>query len=213
MMDEFFWRRAVVLGSAVIYWAGVSVNAARVRRQIGRSPNLKPRGTKERLLWCGWFLVIAIWMGQPLIAGSGAWPGFLQPLLSLFHPAGLVLGTALTVAGYAGTLWCYAAMGASWRIGINRREKNQLVAHGPYSLVRHPIYLFQIVMLFGALLLLPGLLSAAALAVHVGCVIVKASDEEDYLLGVHGQDYRDYCSRSGMLLPNWGRKRCDPPRP
>ncbi len=212
MIDDFFWRRAVVFGSVVLYWAGVSVNAAWVRQRIGRSPNLKPRGTREQLLWCGWFLVIALWLLHPLIAGSGGMtPGFLRPLAVLLHPVGFILGAALTVAGYAGTLWCYAAMGASWRIGINRREKNPLVAHGPYSLVRHPIYLFQIVMLFGAVLLLPGVLSLAALAIHVACVLVKAADEEAYMLAVHGQEYRNYCSRSGMLLPNLGRNRRDTP--
>jgi protein-S-isoprenylcysteine O-methyltransferase Ste14 len=210
MSDEIFWRRAVVLVSAVVYWAGVLVKARQVRRQIGRSPNLRPRGTKERLLWAGWFLVIVVWMAQPAFIGTRVVPAWLQLDSPLLRPASLVLGVLMTGAGYAGTLWCYAAMGATWRIGINRKEKNALVTRGPYSLVRHPIYLFQIVLLVGALLLLPTVLSAAILAIHVLCVFVKASDEESYLLTVHGQEYRDYLSQSGMLLPRWRRKRLPP---
>ena len=64
--------------------------------------------------------------------------------------ARLIVGRALIAAGYLGTLWCYATMGDAWRMGINRAEKNELVNRGPYPFVRHPIYLFQIVMLAGS---------------------------------------------------------------
>jgi protein-S-isoprenylcysteine O-methyltransferase Ste14 len=173
MSDEIFWRRAVVLASAVVYWAGVLVKARRVRWQIGKSPNLRPRGAKERLLWAGWFLVIAVWMVQPVLIGTRVTPVWLQLVSPLLHTSGLVLGVIMTCVGYAGTLWCYAAMGATWRIGINRREKNALVTRGPYSFVRHPIYSFQIVMLSGAMLLQPTVLSAAILGIHVLCSAIS----------------------------------------
>ena len=210
MNEDLFWRRAVVFGSALVYWAGVLIQARRVRRQIGKSPNLRPRGARERLLWAGWLVVIAIWLMQPLLLGVGGVPSWLQPPRALLQAAGLILGVILIGAGYVGTLWCYAAMGNAWRIGINRREKNALITHGPYRFVRHPIYLFQVVMLAGAMLLLPALLSAAALALHLFCVYAKASDEESYLRTVHGQEYQDYLARSGRLLPKWRTRRCPP---
>lgn len=191
--DEFFLRRAVVFGSAIIYWAGVFIQARRIRKQIGRTPNLKPRGAKEQLLWLGWLLVIATWLGQPLLLRDGDLPPIARPQL--------ILGLALVAAGYAATLWCYAAMGGAWRIGVDQREKNPLVTRGPYRTVRHPIYLFQIVMLAGALLLLPTALSLGVLAVHLICALIKGADEEKYLLTVHGEAYRAYLARTGRLLP------------
>lgn len=203
--EELFLRRAIVTGSALVYWAGVWIQARRVRHRIGRSPNLKPRGTKERLLWAGWMLVVLAWAGQPFVAG-GAEASFAWRLPSaLLHPAGFVAGLGLVLAGYAGTLWCYVAMGDAWRIGVNRKEKTALVAVGPYRFVRHPIYLFQIVMLAGALLLLPTALSLFILALHFGCVWVKALDEEIYLLGQHPETYRDYLRSTGRLLPRLGK--------
>ena len=56
--EEYFWRRAIVSASGILYWVGVLILARRVRKQIGRSPNLKPRGTKEKILWTGWMLVV-----------------------------------------------------------------------------------------------------------------------------------------------------------
>jgi protein-S-isoprenylcysteine O-methyltransferase Ste14 len=203
--EELFFRRAVVCVSALIYWAGVWFQARRVRRHIGRSANVRPRGAKEKLLWAGWVFVVAVWLIQPFFAGRAAGSQWLRFNPIVLHLPLLVLGVGLAVAGYAGTLWCYAAMGDAWRMGINRKEKNALVSRGPYRLVRHPIYALQVVMLVGAALLLPTLLSLIALAIHLLCVGIKARDEESYLLTVHGEAYRDYVSRTGRLLPKIGR--------
>jgi protein-S-isoprenylcysteine O-methyltransferase Ste14 len=203
--DALLLRQAIVFISAFVYWAGVAIQARRIRRHIGRSPNVKPRGTREKLLWIGWTIVVLAWMTQPFVVGRDVIPG-LRIYAGLSYKLALVAGGLLVLTGYAGTLWCYAAMGDAWRIGINRKEKNALVRHGPYRQVRHPIYLFQMMMLAGAACLLPTVLSLVILVVHLACVWIKARDEEIYLLGVHGQSYGDYLEQTGRLLPK-GRRR------
>jgi protein-S-isoprenylcysteine O-methyltransferase Ste14 len=199
-VDEMFWRRTVVCAGALIYWGGVHIQGRRIRRRIGRSPNLKPRNARERMLWAGWLLVVLMWIGQPFVAGRFDWPAFrIHP--ACLHPAGLFGGALLTLAGYAATIWCYVTMGSAWRIGINLKEKNRLVTEGPFRFIRHPIYAFQALMLLGAALLLPTICSAAVVLVHLLCVAVKARDEEAYLLTVHGGKYREYMGRTGRLLP------------
>ena len=205
--EELQLRRMIVCASGLIYWAGVLIQARRVRKRIGRSPNLRPRGLREKALWFGWFIVILAWIGQPLLVGGtvttpglALWPGLL-------HLMSLAVGLALVVLGYAGTLWTYAAMGDTWRIGINPNEKTALVSRGPYRWVRHPIYLLQIVMLAGAALLLPTPVSFATLALHCGCVLVKARDEEKYLIALHGGAYHEYRAHTGGLIPRFVRRR------
>jgi len=203
-----FIARAVVFTSAAAYWAGVLVEARQVRRRIGRSPNVRPRGGKERALWFGWFLVIVLWFSLPFLTGRGE-TSWLMPVAFLRHPLAFGAGLLLIAAGHAGTYWCYAAMGDTWRMGINRREKNRLVTGGPYQRVRHPIYLLQLVLLAGAALLLPSPLAFFALGFHFVCATIKATDEESYLLALHGDEYRDILSRTGRFLPRWrpGRLR------
>ena len=207
--EELFARRAVVFGSALLYWAGVFIQARRVQRHIGRSPNVKPRGRKEILLWLGWFLIIMAWLSLPFLTGNNASSPLLRFLKCALHPAGLAVGLPVLLAGYAGTLWCYAAMGDTWRIGIDRKEKTPLVTGGPYRRVRHPIYLFQTVMLLGVVLLLPTLLSLVVMVGHLLCALAKAADEESYLLTVHGDAYRDYLAHTGRLFP---KLRGSPPK-
>ena len=208
--EELQLRRILVGASGFLYWGGVLIQARRVRKQIGRSPNLKPRGRKEKALWLGWLVVIVVWMGQPFWIGADVARAVPNVFASWWHPAGLTLGALLVGAGYAGTLWCYAAMGNTWRIGINRKEKNTLVRHGPYRLVRHPIYLFQVVMLAGAALLLPTPASCFILVLHCLCALLKAVDEEKYLTTVHGNAYRDYMAVTGRLFPRFFRSRPAP---
>ena len=206
MNDDLLFRRVVVSLSALVYWAGVWIQARRVRKQIGRSPNLKPQGAKEKMLWLGWFVVILVWLGQPfIIHRDQAVPG-LQLASWLLNSFTLASGLILVLAGYGCTLWCYRVMGNAWRIGINPREKNFLVTGGPYGTVRHPIYLFQILMLAGVVLLLPTLCSVLILVIHLVCVFIKASDEESYLRSVHGKDYEEYLARTGRLLPKLTRR-------
>ena len=200
---EFLLRRLVCFASCLIYWVGVWAQARRVRKQIGHSPNLKPHGAKEKLLWLGWFLVIAVWLVQPLLLGSAHPKPALTFFAPLLHPVGLTSGLLLVLLGYVGTLWSYVAMGDAWRIGVDTKEKNVLISRGPYRWVRHPIYSFQIVMLAGVALLLPTPVSFTVLTTHYICVLIKASDEEKYLVTVHGEAYREYLSRTGSLFPKF----------
>jgi len=200
--DPLFLNRAVVFGSAVVYWAGVLVQSRRIRRRIGRSTNSRPRGPKETLLWAGWILVVAAWLALPFLSevGQGWLPG-TAILLAPVHPLLRALGITMVVAGYTGTLWCYVAMGNAWRMGVNRTERTELVTRGPYGFVRHPIYLFQVIMVAAICLLLPSILALVVVAIHVLCVLTKAADEESHLRTLLGQTYEAYCARTGRWLP------------
>ena len=200
-IDDFLLRQTVVVASAVIYWAGVMVQARRVRRKIGRQPNVSPQGSRERLLWLGWMLVVVTWISLPFLVGPDSRSVLLQPFALSIGPVGTFLGISLVVLGYAGTHWCYASMGDTWRMGIDHIEKTKLVTNGPYRVIRHPIYSFQSVMLVGVAILLPAPLAVIIVLIHLACVWIKTADEEAHLVKEHGQAYVEYRSRTGRLLP------------
>lgn len=92
-------------------------------------------------------------------------------------------------------------MGSSWRLGVDPNERNKLITTGPFHTIRHPIYVFQILMLAGVFLLLPTLVSLAMLTIHFICVLIKTHDEETYLESIYGEEYRNYKARTGRLFP------------
>lgn len=205
--DALLLRQGLVVLSALTYWSGVAMNARRLRRQLGRNPNIKPKGWKERLLWLGWVLVVFAWAGQPfLISVQRTSPALALPG-NLVTPLGFGLGLLFIAAGQAGTYWCYSALGQSWRIWIDRSEQTAMVTNGPYRLMRHPIYSFQILLLVGMTCLIPTLLSVLIVTVHLILVVVKSRDEEIHMSTLHGEEYRGYLTRTGMFLPKLGTMR------
>jgi protein-S-isoprenylcysteine O-methyltransferase Ste14 len=196
-------RGIIVLASALLYWGGVMFHAYRIRARIGRIPNVKPHGLRERLLWLGWLSVITLWILQPLLLLHHSHTDLLHLLPSLISPWSLIVGALLIIAGQASTYWCYVVMGNSWRMGVDKKEHTALIMHGPYRRIRHPIYLFQFIILLGGAFLLPTLLSLLVLLLHLVCILAKALDEERFLLNRHGAIYEDYCVRTGRFLPKW----------
>ncbi|KUP95997.1 methyltransferase family protein [Thermobifida cellulosilytica] len=117
-------------------------------------------------------------------------------------------GLTLMALGLALTLIAQATMGASWRIGVDRTERTELVTHGLFALVRNPVFTGMGVLLLGQLLALPSALSAAALAVYVAAAQIQVRlVEEPHLLRTHGPAYRSYAARTGRFLPALGRLR------
>jgi protein-S-isoprenylcysteine O-methyltransferase Ste14 len=195
-------RQVAVFLSALIYWGGVVINVYRVRKHIGRSPNLmKPKGFKEILLLSGWFFIIAGWIIQPLIIQNHGISALFSFIPFLSRPPGIVLGMLFALSGYSGTLLCYSKLGDSWRLGINNKIKTVLIQQGPYRFVRHPIYLFQIIILLGMIFLLPTPFSLLISIAHYFCIHRMALDEETYLLDTHGEVYQEYFSKTGRFLP------------
>ena len=113
------------------------------------------------------------------------------------------IGTAFMVLLAAG-----GGVGA-WSLAANRpsninirpepKEGGQLVTHGPYRLVRHPMYLA--VLLFGAAFATAGdAVQWALLGALAAVLYAKALREERGLALVH-PGYADYRARTRAIIP------------
>lgn len=116
-----------------------------------------------------------------------------------------VAGLALAVAGIALTFVAQLDMGDSWRIGVDPDQRTRLVTNGVFRLIRNPIFSAMILATIGLVLLVPNVLSAAALVMLiVGLQLQVRVVEEPYLLGVHGDHYRRYMEQAGRFVPGVG---------
>ena len=119
-----------------------------------------------------------------------------------------VIGVTLATVGIALTVLCQFAMGKQWRIGVDPLERTELVAHGPFALVRNPIYAATMPAFAGIALLAANVATiAAAIIVLVALELHTRLIEEPYLLEVHGEQYASYAARVGRFLPGIGRLR------
>jgi protein-S-isoprenylcysteine O-methyltransferase Ste14 len=160
------------------------------------------------------------WFGGALFAAALV-AGFTAPLLQLAgvlqpnpafeYPAAQALGIVLYAIGVTATLWAQFAMGESWRVGVDTRERTTLVANGPFRWVRNPIFTAMTIATVGIALLVPNVASLfAVVALLVGLELHVRHVEEPYLTRVHGGDYLRYASGTGRFLPGIGRLRVSP---
>jgi protein-S-isoprenylcysteine O-methyltransferase Ste14 len=147
--------------------------------------------------------------------------GVFLPLLCLFTPL-------LNFADYnlpAWAPWCgvglmvaalwlfwrsHADLGLNWSVTLELRKEHQLIQHGVYRAVRHPMYAS--ILLWGlaqGLLLQNWLAGWSAFVPFALMYLLRTSREEAMMAEFFGQEYRDYMARTGRLLPRWRAARGD----
>jgi protein-S-isoprenylcysteine O-methyltransferase Ste14 len=191
----------------VAYWGRVARMVRKLRRQTGQSANYVPRERLGLFLRLIWNPVVWVWIASPLanaFAGWAALPAFMCPLAN--WPVLAWFALAVAAGAFIATLVCWRKMGKSWRMGINPREKTQLVVSGPYAYVRHPIYALSSVLVVCTMIIIPSWLMLGAGAVHLLLLQWEARREESHLLGSHGEIYAAYRRQTGRFLPWPSRK-------
>jgi protein-S-isoprenylcysteine O-methyltransferase Ste14 len=136
-------------------------------------------------------------LGACLVAVGvyGLWPAgypYLAPITWLDLPALDYVGLALLLISLAWTLIAQAQMGRSWRIGIDAKNKTELVQTGVFRLTRNPIFLGMRLTLLGLFLVLPNALTLAALALGDSLIQIQVRLEEEFLAKTHGDAYQAY---------------------
>lgn len=161
-------------------------------------------GSAERI--CGLLLATAIVLclaGGPLLQLAGA----LDPIAALDGDPATVLGFLLASLGIAITLLAQLAMGEAWRIGVDPSERTQLVTHGPFAIVRNPIFAAMIPAFSGIALLAPNPVTlAGAILLILTLQLHTRLVEEPHLAKLHGARYAAYAASVGRFLPGVGRR-------
>ncbi len=129
--------------------------------------------------------------GQALV--SPLWP---VPELLRWLCAGLVL------LGFGFAWWARLTLGRLWSGFITLKEGHRIVDHGPYGLVRHPIYTGILLALAATALAASSLYAFALAAAIMAVLVTKAWAEERFLGQELGQEaYAAYRARVPMLVP------------
>ena len=136
----------------------------------------------------------------------------LLPLIFLIHPAyddsmlGEVMeqiGVLLIIAGVVGRFWSILYIGG--------HKNRTVIQSGPYSICRHPLYLFSTIAVLGFGLMLQGVLFAIFFTGLTFLVLTwTARREEAFLRAQFGPVYDDYAARTPRILPRISNFQTDP---
>lgn len=150
------------------------------------TPHPRPADQRRRIARLRLFFALAL---IPVIWGVPIWPqdGVVLALMRCAGSLGLVT----------------AVLGRFWAIlYIGGRKNAQVMQEGPYSICRHPLYLFSTIGAASFGLLLGSLLLTAAFGCGAYAILTAtARREEAYLHRLFGPAYRDYAARVPRILP------------
>jgi len=178
-----------------------------------------------RYLWLAWaitWFAAAVWSGRtvkrPAIAREVAYRVITSAgAVLLFGVAGIrrhdipfwrldgAFGWLLAAVALAGTLfmwWARVTLGRLWSGSVTHKAGHYVIDHGPYAIVRHPIYTGLIVAIAATV----GIRASAqtligAMLMTIG-VYIKARLEENFLRTELGPAYDAYRQRVPMLIPS-----------
>ena len=149
---------------------------------------------------------------RPLLYRSRAWLSFLViapvGMMTIFSAPAIQWADALEIIlptlGWG--LFCTGALLRWWAtlyIG-GRKDRNELICEGPYSVVRHPLYLGTVMIGMSTAFFLESIVFATALVLTaVFYLWITLPREEQLLMGYYGDSYQAYMHRVPRLWPRW----------
>lgn len=111
------------------------------------------------------------------------------------------LALVIGVAGFALAFWARILLGGEWSSNVSLKTEHRLIASGPYSLVRHPIYTGLLMAMLGTAI------AGYEVRMYLGVLVAfcswwyKSRLEERLLLHAMGQRYSEYQRHTYALIP------------
>jgi protein-S-isoprenylcysteine O-methyltransferase Ste14 len=194
--------------TVVAYWGTVMLLVL-ARRRHGRSAGLLPRDAYERRLWLLIVPVVVAWVLLPILAGKNhtpwvrlpSWASTVAVVYAIRCVAALV-----AVGCYSLSFYCWLVMGRRWSMAIVPSGTTQLVRHGLYRWVRHPIYGLSVALMLASAVVTPTFPMAVAAGLHFVALGLKARHEEQHLARSFGAEYETYCRETGRFWPRLSAK-------
>ncbi|MFT5166791.1 MAG: protein-S-isoprenylcysteine O-methyltransferase Ste14 [Saprospiraceae bacterium] len=125
---------------------------------------------------------------------GGDWSTYLLPFWYLEHQYLQMIGWVLLHVSLVWVLIAQLQMSNSWRIGIDTKNKTELVTNGLFSISRNPIFLGILIADLGLFLVLPNAFTLLIAVWSYSVIQTQVRLEEAFLREQHSEDYLHYCT-------------------
>lgn len=184
----------------IAYWAAMlaeifiraPINQKRKQERISEQRVSSQEKIILILLSIGGFLL-------PLIYSATSWLDFAN----YTTPAWAGWAGILLAIGAVIVFWrAHADLGLNWSPSLEIREKHELITHGIYKFIRHPMYASQWLLVIAQPLLLQNWLAGFMnLIVFVPFYLLRVKAEEKMMQDLFGDEYSEYLKKTGAVLP------------
>ncbi len=111
------------------------------------------------------------------------------------------IGVVMAIITFPFFIWVGRTLGKHVTGQLELREDHQLITTGPYSRIRHPLYLTYLVFNIVTILIATNWFFFLAIIFGLLLLYPRIKAEESMLLDEFGNQYRVYMLHTGMLLP------------
>ena len=125
----------------------------------------------------------------------GGFYDYAAPVRWLEHDFVRWFGLVLLALSLVWTAVAQMQMGASWRIGIDKKNRTELVEKGLFGLSRNPIFLGMRLALAGFFLTIPNAVTLSTLVLGDVLMQIQVRLEEEHLGNLHGERYALFTTR------------------
>jgi len=186
------WALVVLFGSLTIS----GYYRARARKLSGTIERRREGGLALAARAAGGLGAFGSILAHVLVPGLMGWALFRAPDWVAWTGAGVGLFVI------PGTYWVFSSIGRNVSETVLTKTHHDLVQHGPYRWIRHPLYTVGSLLLLAlGLTLRSWLVLLFALVAFVVFRFVVVPIEEGQLEAKFGESYRSYKRRTGAMLP------------
>lgn len=179
----------VLFAITVVVWV---VGEIRQSMRVRTDAKVADRQSRSAIRLCGlaaWILAAIL---QSKVPGASIGGGV----------ATFAAGLALMWCGITLRFWAFRTLGAYFTFTVMTSEDQEVVARGPYRVLRHPSYAAIAVILIGLGLLYGNWLSLAVLTVlPMAAIVYRIHVEEAALVAELGERYRSFAASRKRLVP------------
>ena len=188
------WNLVFLIGVIVYVWIrGVFGGRTKRNQKVLSRVDTRDR-TLLALVVVGNIILPALYLLTP-------WLAFADYHLPAFIP----WCGAVTMVIALWLFWrAHVDLGLNWSITLEMRKGHELIVHGVYRRIRHPMYAAIFLFAVDQALLLQNWLAGWAGFVTVAILyLVRTPREERMMCEFFGDQYRDYMQRTGRLWPRF----------
>lgn len=202
LLAAVYGLRNGTIGELVWFLAMIVVFIVRVphgkRNQANQIAGHK-KDPMEQLVLTGMFLTMSALPTIELATRLFSFASYTLPEWAMWSGAVLQLP-------FIWLFWrSHADLGRNWSPGLEVRQDHALVTRGVYARIRHPMYAAIWLSAIAQPLLIQNWIAGfLVLPMFAALYLTRIPKEEAMMLETFGEDYKDYCARTGRIWPSAG---------
>lgn len=99
--------------------------------------------------------------------------------------------------------WTQVALDTQWSAQLQLTKEHHIVTSGPYTRIRHPLYTAMFAWAIALALLTANWIFVAFAVLSIAGTVARVPKEEQMMIEVFGDEYKEYMKRTGRFFPKF----------